>query len=452
MLLQQSRSNQSFHVYLYVTAWKPVALVEWVPKAAMTPSFSPPLASVVPFLLVLAGIAILPLAAPGFWDRNRNKALFSALLATPVAAWLLVSEPGLLLHTAHEYASFLCLLGSLFIVAGGIHLAGDLHATPRTNTVILGIGALLASLIGTTGASMLLIRLLLRTNSERRHTSHVPFFFILLVSNAGGLLTPLGDPPLFLGFLRGVPFTWTLRLFPIWLLATAYLLVLFHWIDRRAYAREFAADLAKDTLQFEPLRIYGRLNLAWLAVIVLSVFLPSPLRETAMVGAAVVSLLIGGKTGRSMNGFGFAPIAEVAILFAGIFVTMTPALLLLEQHGPALGLSAPWHFFFVSGALSSVLDNAPTYLTFLTAAQSTATSLGLPTDVVSVPASLLAAVSAGSVLMGANTYIGNGPNFMVKSMAEASGYRMPSFGRYAVMAILILSPVYAVTAILVGLY
>jgi Na+/H+ antiporter NhaD/arsenite permease-like protein len=153
-----------------------------------------------------------------------------------------------------------------------------------------------------------------------------------------------------------------------------------------------------------------------------------------------------------MNGFSFAPIAEVAILFAGIFVTMTPALLLLEQHGPSLGLSAPWHFFFVSGALSSVLDNAPTYLTFLTAAQSTATSLGLVADVVSVPASLLAAVSAGSVLMGANTYIGNGPNFMVKSMAEAAGYRMPSFGRYAVMAILVLSPVYAVTAILVGLY
>ena len=299
---------------------------------------------------------------------------------------------------------------------------------------------------------MLLIRLLLRTNSERRHTRHIPFFFILLVSNAGGLLTPLGDPPLFLGFLRGVPFTWTLRLFPIWLLAVGYLLALFYWTDHRAYARETVADLAKDALLFEPLRIYGRLNLLWLAVIVLSVFLPSPIRESAMAVSAVASLLVGGKTGRTMNGFSYTPIAEVAILFAGIFVTMTPALLLLERHGPALGLSAPWHFFFVSGALSSVLDNAPTYLTFLTAAQSTATSLGLPTDVVSVPASLLAAVSAGSVLMGANTYIGNGPNFMVKSMAEGAGYRMPSFGRYAVTAILILSPVYAVAAILVGMY
>jgi len=171
-----------------------------------------------------------------------------------------------------------------------------------------------------------------------------------------------------------------------------------------------------------------------------------------MVASAVASLFIGDKRGRAMNAFTFGPIAEVAILFAGIFVTMTPALVLLEQHGPALGLSAPWHFFFVSGALSSVLDNAPTYLTFLTAAQSTATSLGLAVDVVAVPASLLAAISAGSVLMGANTYIGNGPNFMVKSMAESSGYKMPSFGRYAVAAVLVLSPVYAVTALLVGLY
>jgi len=416
------------------------------------PPSSTPLAAIVPFVLMLAGIAILPLAAPGFWDRNRNKAAFSALLAAPIAVWLLLSAPGLLIHAAHEYVSFLALLGSLFVVAGGIHLGGDLRASPRTNTIILGIGGLLASLLGTTGASMLLIRLLLRTNSERRHTRHIPFFFILLVSNAGGLLTPLGDPPLFLGFLRGVPFAWTLRLFPIWLLAVGYLLVLFYWIDRRAYAREAAADLAKDAQQFEPLQIYGRLNLLWLAVIVLSVFFPSPIREAAMVGSAAASLLIGGRTGRNLNAFSFSPIAEVAILFAGIFITMSPALLLLEQKGPALGLSAPWHFFLVSGALSSVLDNAPTYLTFLTAAQSTSTSLGLAIDVVSVPASLLAAVSAGSVLMGANTYIGNGPNFMVKSIAEASGYRMPSFGRYAMMAILILSPVYVVTAILVGLY
>jgi Na+/H+ antiporter NhaD/arsenite permease-like protein len=243
-----------------------------------------------------------------------------------------------------------------------------------------------------------------------------------------------------------------LNLFPIWLFAVGYLLAVFYWMDRRAYAREAIADREKDRLQFQPLRIEGALNLLWLALIIVSLFLPTPIRELVMTMSAAASLLIGNKAGRTKNGFGFAPMAEVAILFAAIFVTMVPALVLLEQHGPALGLVAPWHFFLVSGALSGVLDNAPTYLALLTAAQSTASSLGLRIDVVAVPASLLAAISAGAVLMGANTYIGNGPNFMVKAISESSGYRMPSFGRYAVMAILILSPVYAVTAVLVCLY
>jgi Na+/H+ antiporter NhaD/arsenite permease-like protein len=417
----------------------------------MSTSSPMPLVAVAPFVLVLAGIAVLPLAAPGFWERNRNKALFSAVLAAPILV-LLLGRLELLAHTALDYVSFLCLLGSLFIVSGGIHLSGDLRATPRTNTLMLGIGAVLASVIGTTGASMLLIRLLLRTNSERRHTQHIPLFFILLVSNAGGLLTPLGDPPLFLGYLRGVPFAWTLRLFPIWFIAVAYLLGLFYWLDRRAYGREAAADLAKDAAAAIPFGVQGGANLLWLGLIVGSVFLPSPWRELVMIVAALASLRFGDRQARQRNGFAFAPIAEVAILFAGIFVTMTPALLLLEHHGPALGLVAPWHFFAVSGALSSVLDNAPTYLTFLTAAQSTAKSLGLPLEVVAMPGSLLAAISAGAVLMGANTYIGNGPNFMVKSLAESAGYRMPSFARYAALAILILTPVYLVTAVLVTLY
>lgn len=249
-----------------------------------------------------------------------------------------------------------------------------------------------------------------------------------------------------------MPFFWTLRLVPIWALAVSYLLALFYFIDRRAYAHESIADLAKDERDVVPLSVEGKLNLAWLALIVMSVFLPSPLRELTMIIAAIASLKVGSKSARSKNAFNFGPIVEVAILFAGIFVTMAPALTLLEQEGPALGLVAPWHFFLVSGALSSVLDNAPTYLTFLTAAQSTASSLGLPLGVASVPASLLAAVSVGSVLMGANTYIGNGPNFMVKSIAESSNYRMPSFGRYALMAIAVLSPLYVVTAFIIGLY
>jgi Na+/H+ antiporter NhaD/arsenite permease-like protein len=408
--------------------------------------------AVVPFALTLVGIALLPLAAPSFWERNRNKALFIVLVAGPVAAWLAARHSGLLIHAAAEYLSFLCLLGSLFVVTGAIHLGGDLRATPRNNTIILAAGALLASVVGTTGASMLLVRLLLRTNAERRHTAHVPFFFILLVSNAGGLLTPLGDPPLFLGYLRGVPFTWTLRLWPIWLVAVGYLLLLFYLVDRRAYAKEAAADVANDLAAVEPLTVEGRRNLAWLLLILVAVFLPSPARELLMVISAAGSLLLGPQTSRRRNAFSFAPMVEVAVLFAGIFVTMSPALVLLESTGPALGLTKPDHFFFVSGALSSFLDNAPTYLTFLTTAQSTAAHLQLPTSVVSVPGSYLAAISAGSVLMGANTYIGNGPNFMVKSIAEGAGYRMPSFGRYAVLAVVILSPVYAVTAFLVGLY
>jgi len=413
---------------------------------------SVPFLSVAPFAATLAGIAVLPLAAPKFWDHHRNKAVFALVLALPIAIWLLLTNPSVLAQTAHDYVSFLCLLGSLFVVTGGIHLGGDLRGSPRINTTILAIGAGAASVLGTTGASMLLIRLLLRTNSERRHTSHIPFFFILLVSNAGGLLTPLGDPPLFLGFLRGVPFTWTLRLWPIWLLTVGYLLILFYWFDRRAYRREAAQDIARDESQIVPLAVDGKLNFLWLAFIVPSVFLPTPARELVMLLASTASLLLGPQSGRRKNEFNFSAITEVAILFAGIFITMAPALLLLEQKGPALGLHAPWHFFFVSGALSSVLDNAPTYLTFLTAAQSTAASLGLAPAVVAVPASFLAAISAGSVLMGANTYIGNGPNFMVKSMAESAGYRMPSFGRYALMAIGVLAPVYAVTAVLIGLY
>jgi Na+/H+ antiporter NhaD/arsenite permease-like protein len=407
---------------------------------------------VIPFALVLAGIAVIPLIAPHFWERNRNKAIFATLLALPVAVILLTMMPHLLFHSLREYASFLCLLGSLYTVAGGVHLAGDLRATPRNNVAILAIGAVLASLLGTTGASMLLIRLLLRTNSERRNTKHLPFFFILLVSNAGGLLTPLGDPPLFLGFLRGVPFTWTLRLFPIWVLAVGYLLALFYWIDRRAYRHEATSDVALDEANIVPLKIEGKLNFLWLAVVIASVFLPSPYREVSMLLASIASLVLGQQSPRGKNAFSFGPIVEVAVLFAAIFVTMAPALLLLEQRGPSLGLTLPWHFFFVSGALSSVLDNAPTYLSFLTTAQSTAATLGLAPSVVAVPANLLAAISAGAVLMGANTYIGNGPNFMVKAMADAAGYRTPSFGRYALTAVLVLAPVYAVTALLIHLY
>lgn len=380
----------------------------------------------------------MPLAAPGVWESNRNKAIVSGLVSLPIAAWLLRVAPVALEHSLLEYVSFLCLLGSLFVVCGGIHVAGDLAASPRTNTCIMALSAVLASLIGTTGASMLLIRFLLRTNSERKNTAHIPFFFILIAANCGGLLTPLGDPPLFLGYLRGVPFFWTLRLWPIWVCGIVYLLGLFYWIDRRAYGAESTTDLTRDLLTAQPVRILGKRNLGLLAIIVGAVFLPSPIREISMVGAGLLSLVSGRSEARTKNEFSFGPIVEVAILFLGIFITMVPALELLREHGKSLGLSAPWQFFLAAGSLSSVLDNAPTYLTFLSAAQ----GLALNPEIVGVPTAHLIAISAGAVLMGANTYIGNGPNFMVKAIADSAGYRTPSFVGYAVRAITVLAPLY----------
>jgi len=406
-------------------------------------SFGFPAIAVLPFALLLVAIAVLPLAAPHLWESNRAKGVLCAVLASPTAVWLLGVAPVMLWHSLGEYASFICLLGSLFVVAGGIHLAGDLLATPRTNTAILAIGAVVANVIGTTGASMLLIRLLLRTNSERRNTQHIPFFFILIAANAGGLLTPLGDPPLFLGYLRGVPFFWTLRLWPVWLVAVAYLLALFYVTDKRAYAAESVVDLARDRDAAEPIRILGKRNFVFLGAVVGSVFLPSPVREVVMVCATIASLVLGRSEARQKNDFSFGPIIEVAILFAGIFITMVPALELLRQHGKDFGLVAPWHFFLTTGALSSVLDNAPTYLTFLSAAQ----GLGLRAEVVGVPAGHLVGISLGAVLMGANTYIGNGPNFMIKAIADAAGYRTPSFIGYAGRALLALCPLYAAIVI-----
>jgi Na+/H+ antiporter NhaD/arsenite permease-like protein len=402
--------------------------------------------AVLPFAVMLGGIALLPLLARHSWESNRNKAVFVALLALPTGLYLASRDAAALWHALHEYASFIALLGSLYVVAGGIQVSGDLRATPRNNTVILAIGAVLANLVGTTGASMLLIRLLLRTNSERRNIAHVPFSFILIVSNCGGLLTPLADPPLFLGYLRGVPFTWTLGLWPYWLGVVAYLLGVFYMVDARRYRRERPRDLLADATRLEPLRIRGLPHLALLGGVVGAIFLPSPYRELAMVGLSLASLYAFDSAPRKAQDFSFAPIVEVAVLFAGIFVTMVPALALLETHGSQLGLSEPWHFFLTTGGLSSVLDNAPTYLTFL----STAQGMHLHDEVVGVPAAYLRAISLGAVFMGANTYIGNGPNFMVKAIAEQAGVRMPSFLGFALRATLTLMPAYVVLAFLLS--
>lgn len=402
------------------------------------PSSLLPFLSVGPFALLLSAIASFPLALPHFWERNRSKAIVVVALGVPVAAWLLGTRPEALFHALEEYASFLCLLAALYVVAGGVHVAGDLIATPRHNTAIMAIGAVLANVMGTTGASMLMIHLLLRTNHQRQHVGHLPFFFILIISNCAGLLTPLGDPPLFLGYLRGVPFTWTLRLWPVWLFAMAYLLSLFYFLDKRAYAKETAQVVVNDESEYEPLRITGWANVALLVFVVASVFLPSPWRELVLVALMGMSLYLTPQRPRQENAFQFGPIVEVAILFAGIFVTMVPALELLSHHAPTLGLHAPTQFFWLAGGLSSVLDNAPTYVTFLSVAQ----GLGLPDQVAGTTHIHLFGIAAGSVLMGANTYIGNGPNFMVKAIAESVGYRTASFGKHALWAVITLLPIY----------
>lgn len=402
-----------------------------------------PLVMVLPFAAMLVAIAFLPLVAEHFWERNRNKGVVTALLALPTVIYLIASSPSSLLHSVIEYVSFIALLGALYVVAGGIHVTGDLQATPRTNTAILAFGAVLANFVGTTGASMLLIRMLLLTNQERKQIAHVPFFFILVVANCGGLLTPLGDPPLFLGYLRGVPFTWTLGLWPYWLLVNGYLLAVFYVTDVRAYRRERLADIVRDVLETTPLRVTGLGNVPLLAGVVGCVFMPSPVRELGMLVLAMASIF-ATKQARLRNQFNYGPILEVAILFAGIFVTMVPALALLEARGSQLGLTESSQFFLVTGLLSSILDNAPTYLTFL----STAQGLGLSPEVVGIPDSFLVAISLGAVLMGANTYIGNGPNFMVKAIAERAGVRMPSFAGYAGRAVLTLLPAYIVIVFL----
>src|SRR5262245_15923935 len=390
---------------------------------------------------MLLAIAVFPLCVPHWWEPNRNKLAVSAVLGLPVLALYAVRRPGALLMAAEEYVSFILLLAGLFVISGGIALRGDLEATPLTNTAFLGLGSALASLIGTTGASMLLIRPLLQTNRERSHVRHTIVFFIFLVSNIGGMLTPLGDPPLFLGYLQGVPFTWTFRLVPHWALQLAALLAVYFVWDTRQYRREPIAGLRRDRVQIEPLRLRGALNLVWLGLVVLAVaFMRAPWREVAIVALSALSLWRTPRAQRRDNGVTAHPMVEVAVLFAGIFLTMIPALELLRIRGGELGVREPWQFFWATGLLSSFLDNAPTYLTFLALGQ----GLGLAAEIVEVPHAVLAAISVGAVSMGANSYIGNALNFMVKSIAEEQGVKMPSFFGYMIYSGAILLPLFAV--------
>ncbi|HEX7524439.1 MAG TPA: sodium:proton antiporter, partial [Candidatus Deferrimicrobium sp.] len=376
-----------------------------------------------------------------------------------------------------EYASFLILLASLFTISGGILLRGTLRGSVGVNCAILAVGAVLANIFGTTGASMLLIRPLLRANAHRHRVGHVVVFFIFVVANIGGALTPIGDPPLFLGYLRGVPFFWTLRAMGLlWAVACALVIGAFYLVDRRALAletvavayggpalraapaeaTESGASLPASALGRPwpsdvgggearvPLSIEGKINLPLLMVVIGAVFLPTPWREMAMVAAAAVSAWKTPAKVREENEFTWYPIEEVAVLFAGIFATMIPALLILKARGAELGVSTPAHFFWAAGALSSFLDNAPTYLTFFSLAQ----GVGGAQTVAGVSAPLLQAISAGAVFMGANSYIGNAPNFMVKAIAEEAGVRMPSFFGYMAWSCGILLPIFVLLTLI----
>ena len=432
-----------------------------------------------PFLTILGAIATLPLIhkTAHAWEKNQNKFLLSVILSLITLGYYGIREfgfhdaaPGaasvqaVLEHAVIEdYIPFVVLLFALYVAAGGLRLDADLQATPTNNAILLGIGALLASLIGTTGASMLMIRPVLQTNSERTRVSHTIVFFIFLVSNIGGLLTPIGDPPLFLGYLQGVPFLWTLRLFPYWAGCLVTLLAVYWVWDWTIYRKEPYRALVADRTMIKKPKIRGQINFAILPLMILGVALlvpgrsfgglivPDHSREVVLLALAGVSLLATPKAVRIDNQFNYGAILEVAALFLGIFITMQVPMEILKAKGPSLGLESPLEFFWASGILSSFLDNAPTYLVFL----ETAKTLPVPAGVDSlklitgdVASSLLAAISLGSVFMGANTYIGNGPNFMVKSIAEQSGVKMPSFFGYMAFSVCILIPLFIVVSIL----
>ncbi|MBM9577835.1 sodium:proton antiporter [Leptospira sp. 201903070] len=418
--------------------------------------------SVIPFVLILLSIALLPIVShttSHWWESNTNKLILAlGLAAISFVILVLHGWFGKIVHTlVFEYVPFIILLGALFYISGGIRLKGDIEATPVNNTIFLILGTFLASFIGTTGASMLLIRPILKTNSERKYVVHTVIFFIFLVSNIGGSLTPLGDPPLFLGYLIGVPFTWTFKLLPELLVAGILLLVAYFIWDTIAYKKETPKDLKKDRAHKHPISLEGQVNFIWLLGVVLSVafinqnYIPqiseNPylafIREAVLIGLIVVSKLTTRGHVREHNKFTLHPIQEVAYLFIGIFITMIPALILLEHNGKNLGVTQPWQFFWVTGLFSGVLDNAPTYLTFLSLAKGT---LGM-SDVAQILAdpyaeSLLKAISVGAVFMGALTYIGNAPNFMVKSVAEENNVKMPSFGGYVLYSFSILIPTF----------
>ena len=427
----------------------------------------------VPFAGLLLSIALFPLLALRFWHHHYGKvtAVWTLAFFVPFAVVFgpAAAGSGFVHALVAEYIPFIVLLTALFTVAGGIFIRGNLHGSPALNVGILAIGSVLASLMGTTGASMLLIRPLIRANDNRKHVAHVVVFFIFIVSNVGGSLTPLGDPPLFLGFLKGVDFFWTAQhIFPQTLFMVAALLALFYAIDSHYYRKEgvMPRDPTPDTPSFG---FEGRINFVLLAAVIGLVLLSGVwksgvafsvagadvtwaglARDIGLIVVLLVSLRVTPKEAHAQNQFGWGPMVEVAKLFAGIFLTIIPVIAMLRAgvdgpFGPIVsavtgadGQPIPAMYFWATGVLSSFLDNAPTYLVFFN------TAGGDPQTLMTVLAPTLAAVSAGAVFMGANTYIGNAPNLMVKAIAEDRGVDMPGFFGYMAWSMAVLVPLFIV--------
>ncbi len=435
-----------------------------------------PLWLCIPFAGLLLCIAVLPLVKPEWWEKNQPIAVaaWSLLFIIPFA---IKYGAGMATETVlecilNDYLTFIVLLFGLFCVAGNITLEGDLAGSPRVNVIFLAIGTLLSSCIGTTGASMLMVRPMIKMNSWRTRKSHIMIFFIFLISNIGGCLTPIGDPPLLMGFMRGVPFFWSLHLFPMLLTNMVVLLTIFYFLDRRNYRKDIADGMRPDISKpGTTIRLEGAHNIIFLVMIVVAVILsgslpslpafqdaagnvrgihfgevvlgfPSIIEIAIILLAALLSFRTSNPEIRTKNHFTWGAIKEVAVLFVGIFITMQPALMILKAKGADLGISEPFEMFWATGLLSSFLDNTPTYLVFLTTAGSLGFTEGLATSVGIIPAHMLMAISCGAVFMGANTYIGNAPNFMVKSISDENGIRMPSFFGYLLWSLSFLIPVF----------
>lgn len=405
---------------------------------------SVPLLAMLPFILMLLSIAVFPVVWNHFWEKNLNKLIIAVVLSVPVLIFLIANDFNHeLIHSlVFDYIPFIVLLGSLFTITGGIYLSGDIEAKPIVNTGFMAIGAVLASLMGTTGAAMLLIRALIQTNKERQYKVHTILFFIAIVANCGGLLTPLGDPPLFMMYLRGAPFFWFTHLYVEWATANAFLLVVYFLVDSYFHKKEPAKALKADREQKKPLRLQGNINFIFLLGVVLGVafinknyfpFLGVPgneyfgfMREGVLVLMGVLSLYFTKAAVRKANNFTWHPIEEVAYLFLGIFITMVPCLIYLQANASSLGVQTPIQFYYYTGLLSSFLDNTPTAVTFWQLAQ----GLHIFEEVAHIPERLLIAISTAAVFFGAMTYIGNGPNFMVKAVAEENKIKMPDFFAY----------------------